>query len=95
MKKIITLFATLFLLSVFAVTSFAADEFKIMKAFDANSTEAFYQYRDSVVEVVFKDTLDTEGKVIKGWNIGEVPSMDVAAWIELNSEETAKASSKT
>ncbi len=92
MKKIITLFATLFLLSVFAVTSFAADEFKIMKAFDANSTEAFYQYRDSIVEVVFKDTLDTDGKVIKGWNIGEVPSMDVAAWIELNSEETAKAS---
>ncbi len=91
MKKIITFLSTLLLLSVFAVTSFAAEEVKTIKNFGENSTEAFYKYRDSIVEVSFLDSLEGSDDALYSWNAGEVPGMGINAWLKLNDNETAGA----
>ena len=94
MKKISTLLATLFLMCVLAVTSFAAGEVKIIKNFGQNSTDVFYKYRDSIVEANFTDFVNVPKEAVGSWNVGEVPSMEITAWVELNASATAKASEK-
>lgn len=91
MKKISTLLAALFLMCVLAVTSFAAGEVKILKNFGEDSTEVFYQYRDSIVEVNFVDSVNVPKEAAGSWNVGEVPGMGVTAWMELNANATAVA----
>lgn len=91
MKKIITLIVTLFLLSIFAVTSFAEGQVKIIKHFDADTTEGFYKYRNEIVEAYFCNSVDGSEKTKNSWSVGETPQMGIMAWLELNESESDKA----
>ena len=108
MKKIGILLATLFLMCMFTVTSFAADEIKVIKKFEEDTTEAFFKYRDSIVEVTFLDTIegsynkdekvDENDKVLFSWNVAqktkveEESEVEIIAWMKKNVEASAKAS---
>ena len=92
MKKIITLFASMVLLCVFAVTALASEQVKVIKHFDVDTTEAFYAYRNSIVEVTFKNSDDVPKDAFKSWSVGITPQMEIMAWMERNSEESVNAS---
>ena len=92
MKKIITLFASMVLLCVFAVTALASEQVKVIKHFDVDTTEAFYAYRNSIVEVTFKNSDEVPKEAFKSWSVGVTPQMEIMAWMERNSEESVNAS---
>ena len=92
MKKIITLFASMVLLCVFAFTAFASEQVKVIKHFDVVTTEAFSAYRNSIVEVTFKNSDEVPKEAFKSWSVGVTPQMEIMAWMERNSEESVNAS---